>query len=679
MGLNGQIVNQVRHIIDAAGRVIGYRNLASDQDEAMLTASQVAAVVAGTVGAGKLWIGFGHSFMDQESYGAGWSALGTLTWANAQLPGRPLTIARAAGIGGYRMLDLVHYWQAIGAALNPAGVVVSMGHNDLKGLYPSGNASAEAVYPQIGADTQQTHLPYLLDTLREWIDTVEPSTTIVLLGESVPGQDPTGASTTVTAQLAVRFQQWNRGLMELERVKRNVIYVPADKGTIDATSTVGKNIVGTFWDQTHPSIIGGYKRSKQLLKAIANRVPVGSDPLPYSAADTHSAAALTTSSVPIAAGGTLTIPISNGSSTLKTIEVGDMVQLQPVGTTAADKLLAGRYEVLTASTTDITAACSATATASANMKVSMSKQLFINPLMLTTTGGNAGGFSNSGTISGALPLGVDVINLPVNWTATFTFEPHLVEPRDIISAVTLSLATVGASRTATAVDGVWQRSDIGKMLISGAGIATVTGITDAKVAVVTITTAFAGTSLAAGAVRVGERGFGNVLRMDLTSGGAGAAGSFSLVFQASQKSASPAGYDVFRKAHFGTTYQAGLDYEQSSVVGGYNGAYLQLYWRLADVATETAGSNYALSDLYRDTATIPNTTNFSWPTDDLRLTYLTPEATPVDTTSGNFLESLQTRMTFFLSGANASATIRIGRAGIWAVDSPAQVGSYRLY
>ena len=47
MGLNGQVVNQVRHIIDAAGRVIGYRNLASDQDEAVLTPSQVAAAAAG--------------------------------------------------------------------------------------------------------------------------------------------------------------------------------------------------------------------------------------------------------------------------------------------------------------------------------------------------------------------------------------------------------------------------------------------------------------------------------------------------------------------------------------------------------------------------------------------------------------------------------------------------------
>jgi len=644
-----------------------------------LSERQVEAVAAGTVGAGKLWVGFGHSFMDQESYGAGWSALGTLTWANAQLPGRPLTIALAAGIGGYRLLDLITYWPQIDASLSPAGVVVSMGHNDLKGLYPSGNASAAGSFPQVGADAEQTHLPYLLAALRRWVDSVAPSTSIVLLGETPPGQDPTGAATTVSPQLAVRFQQWNRGLMALEHAKRNVIYVPADKPVIDPTRTDARNYIGMYSDQIHPSIIGGYKRSKTLVKALMSRVPLGTDSLPYSAADTHTNTAMTTTAVPSAAGGVLTIPLSNGNARLKTIEVGDMVQLQPVGTTAADKLLAGRYEVLTATTTAITADCSATATASANMKVSMSRQLCINPLMLTATGGNAGGFSNVGTIVGALPLGVDVITLPVNWTATFSVEPHLLEPRDIISAVTLSAATVGAGRTATAVDGVWQRSDIGKMLISGPGIATVTGITDAKVAVVSITTAFAGTALAAGEGRVGERGYGNVLRIDLTSGASGVAGSFSLVFQASQKTASPGTYDVFRKGHLGTTYQAGLEYEQTKVVGGYNGGHLQLYWRLADVATESAGANYAIADLFREVSTIPNTTNFSWPADDLRLTYLTPEATPIDTTSGNFLDVLQSRFTFFCSGANASATIRIARSGIWAVDDPAQRGSFRLY
>ena len=48
MGLNGQIVNQVRYVIDANGRIIGYRNPVTDADvdEASLTASQVAAVAA---------------------------------------------------------------------------------------------------------------------------------------------------------------------------------------------------------------------------------------------------------------------------------------------------------------------------------------------------------------------------------------------------------------------------------------------------------------------------------------------------------------------------------------------------------------------------------------------------------------------------------------------------------
>lgn len=48
MGLNGQIVNQVRHIIDAAGRIIGYRNPVTDTDEASLTSFQAAAVAKGS-------------------------------------------------------------------------------------------------------------------------------------------------------------------------------------------------------------------------------------------------------------------------------------------------------------------------------------------------------------------------------------------------------------------------------------------------------------------------------------------------------------------------------------------------------------------------------------------------------------------------------------------------------
>lgn len=46
MGINGKIANQARHILDSAGRIIGYRNPVTDEDEAMPVAP-IAALVSG--------------------------------------------------------------------------------------------------------------------------------------------------------------------------------------------------------------------------------------------------------------------------------------------------------------------------------------------------------------------------------------------------------------------------------------------------------------------------------------------------------------------------------------------------------------------------------------------------------------------------------------------------------
>lgn len=67
------------------------------------------------------------------------------------------------------------------------------------------------------------------------------------------------------------------------------------------------------------------------------------------------------------------------------------------------------------------------------------------------------------------------------------------------ATATLSAATVGAGRTITSSYAGFRRGDIGRKLISGAGIATVTGYTSQTVLVVEITTAFSGTALSAGA------------------------------------------------------------------------------------------------------------------------------------------------------------------------------------
>ncbi len=80
--------------------------------------------------------------------------------------------------------------------------------------------------------------------------------------------------------------------------------------------------------------------------------------------------------------------------------------------------------------------------------------------------------------------------------------PWIVEPFDELghtfaTALTLSAATVGTGRTATAASGVFLESDVGRTLVAGLGVATITGYTSSTVVTVSITTAFSGTSIAA--------------------------------------------------------------------------------------------------------------------------------------------------------------------------------------
>lgn len=89
-----------------------------------------------------------------------------------------------------------------------------------------------------------------------------------------------------------------------------------------------------------------------------------------------------------------------------------------------------------------------------------------------------------------------------NWdlsAAPFLVTPFSEQGHALAANVTLSLATVGAGRTATASAGVFLPSDVGRALVSGAGMATVTGYTSPTVLVVTITIAFAGVALTSGA------------------------------------------------------------------------------------------------------------------------------------------------------------------------------------
>ena len=83
--------------------------------------------------------------------------------------------------------------------------------------------------------------------------------------------------------------------------------------------------------------------------------------------------------------------------------------------------------------------------------------------------------------------------------APFTTTPFDEQGHALAANLTLSAATVGTGRTATASAAVFLPSDVGRQLVSGAGLGVVTAYTDTTHVTVTITIAFAGTSLASGA------------------------------------------------------------------------------------------------------------------------------------------------------------------------------------
>lgn len=83
--------------------------------------------------------------------------------------------------------------------------------------------------------------------------------------------------------------------------------------------------------------------------------------------------------------------------------------------------------------------------------------------------------------------------------APFTTTPFDDQGHALAANLTLSAATVGAGRTATASAGVFLPSDVGRQLVSGSGLAVVTGYTSATGVTVDISIAFAGVALASGA------------------------------------------------------------------------------------------------------------------------------------------------------------------------------------
>ena len=408
-------------------------------DGASLSSTEVAATRALVSGAGKGVTGvglktvlFGHSYIDQESGRNSGGAdsfdnhkvTGTVQWANWLL-GKPLQIVKEYGHGSWRLVDMFALYPDNVAPLNPQVLFVSLGHNDLKGLY-AGDAGQE---PDDDAGRQ---LPQMVAKMRAWLtDDVSPATTVFLLAETPPGKNPAGATVAANSkQLAVRFQQWNLAMRKFAIEFNNVVYVPLDRVTVDPTSTSMVNKDGHYWDQTHPSIVGAHARGAFLAPYIQRVLPIHCDDLPTSAADSWTETKLSTTGNPVFDGTSAVLTFSDNEYTstgtlYHYIEIGDLVSVRIAG--SANRALCGRYEVIAADATTATISCpGVTGTATAVAAVSASRQMLINPLMLTTTGGQQSPTGVVGAITAAsgTPLGVTIDNLPATYAITLTTEAH---------------------------------------------------------------------------------------------------------------------------------------------------------------------------------------------------------------------------------------------------------------
>ena len=555
---------------------------------------------------------FGHSYMDQEAGGSltlpednGDNLLttGTVQWANWLL-GKPLQIVKEFGYGSRRVLDMIPRYAAEVAPFRPQVLFVSIGHNDLKGLYAGGA-------DQTAPDIRQRQVPYIVQILRTWLERdVSSATTVFFLAETPPGQGPSGAtSTNNDKNLSVRFHQYNMALRRLATEFNNVIYVPLDRVNVDPASLSMVNKSLHYWDTVHPGIKGSYLRGKKLAEYIARSLPLHCDGLPASACDTFSNTVITdTNASGITFDGvSARLPFTNGVNDFMKIEVGDYVTLRIVSAAAGELPLLGRYLVIAADAAGIDVACATVGSIAAArvVQISNSAQLLINPLFLTMTGGQQSptgvlgsityGAAGSGLLGAtAMPLGATLVALPATWAVEVNYAAHTE--------------------------------------------------------------------------RDGGEGFGNWLVLDVTVSGAAGATQAYVRFPFTNKTSSPATYDVERKLTFGQTIKQVVEVRQESVTGGFAGLQAQLYVDVGDLTTASNKLYWKSSDIYRNTSSTPNDADNPWPADDITLTAETPEMAIYEAGNREIVSGeARVMVNFFGDG---TARIKISRCGVYVVDAP---------
>lgn len=415
-------------VYDENDRVVGIRDPHTGTDTDLVTAVTSpggGVVLAGTAArsvrenrGGAALVLFGHSYMDQNiSLGTmGRSYLnshGEMVWVNFLLDS-PLDWVSEEGIGGERIADALSRVARV-AALRPTVVAMSIGTNDLKNTRNEGLRFDGYAYEP---DPSQTSLEVCKTRAAELLERlIETGAEMILVfGES----SSVSPSPGMNVQLIARTKRYNEYLRYYCRNRGGPLrYVPVEQAMTDPNSMAGDQRTGAYTDTIHPSVKGAYARAEVVVKQVGAEIKsrFGVERLIDWAGDTFANLKVVGTSI-VSDGNTLTVTLPNGSTSYPLLRSGDLVVLNVPD--AAAKVLGGKFFVLSHSDTQVVLSGSRPVMSfSGTINVSNAKNMFDNPLFITTTGGTKTG---GGTLVGTLPAGV---TMQFNaGTVTVTYEPH---------------------------------------------------------------------------------------------------------------------------------------------------------------------------------------------------------------------------------------------------------------
>lgn len=174
--------------------------------------------------------------------------------------------------------------------------------------------------------------------------------------------------------------------------------------------------------------------------------------------------------------------------------------------------------------------------------------------------------------------------------------------------------------------------------------------------------------------RDGSAGFGNWLKVAISvTGAASAANQFELRFRAAATSPVNAAYDNDRKINVGGCVRFGAEIRQQDITGGFAGIAIDVQGNVTDPPGSGNSVTYRSSDFYRDSGKVPNNASHPWPAETLTFTLSTPEM--VFEAGSDKSERMVTNLDgrIYVNGfGNYTATLYIGRVGIWVVDEPVE-------